>query len=220
MDAVQNGCTYRMPGEVEIIENPDPLKFVLFISRHFCKGLHQADLSLNESENDLMMEYQLQKWNGTQWVAYLDKLRGTGDTLTWSGIPEGTYKVVAKNGMTGCQSDMTGIVEVLERDLPSVYALVAQNNDSVYCANANPDVVLILQGSEPMTKYSLLKSDGSVYRAGASDTVWRNVESGIYTVRAENQWGCTQVMVGQVVFTWQPPSPPLVNGGFGLCGVE
>jgi len=217
VDAVQNGCTYRMPGEVEIIENPDPLKYVLFISKHFCKGLHQAEVSLKGSENDLMMEYQLQKWNGTLWVPYLNKIRGTGDTLTWSGIPAGTYKVTATNGVTGCQLDMTGIVEVLERDLPGAYALTAQDNDSVYCANANPDVVLTLRGSEPMTKYTLLKSDGTVYRAGVADTVWRNVEAGVYFVRAENQWGCTRDMGAQSVITQQPPYQTSITGGFVYC---
>ncbi len=217
VDAVQHGCTYRMPGEVEIIENPNPTKFDLFISKHLCKGLHQADVSLKGSENDLMMEYQLQRWNGMQWVPYLSSVRGTGDTLTWTGIPEGTYKVVATNKTTGCQADMTGIVEVIERELPAAYSLEARDDDSVYCANANPDVVLTLSGSEPLTKYSLWKSDSTLYRPGAMDTVWRNVEAGVYYVRAENQWGCVKDMGWQHVITQQPPHRTSITGGFVYC---
>uniref|UniRef100_UPI00203ABAE4 immunoglobulin domain-containing protein n=1 Tax=Odoribacter lunatus TaxID=2941335 RepID=UPI00203ABAE4 len=217
VEADQNGCKYRMPGEVEIIENPNPTKFDLFISKHFCKGLHLADLSLKGSENDLMMEYQLQKWDGTQWVSFLNSIRGTGDTLIWTDVTEGTYKVVTTNLVTGCQADMTGIVEVIKQELPVAYPLVAKDDDSVYCANAKADVVLILQGAEPMTKYSLLKSDGSVYKLSSMDTIWNEVEAGVYYVRAENQWGCVKDMGRQSVITQKAPDSTSITGGFIYC---
>ena len=50
-------------------------------------------------------------------------------------------------------------------------------------------------------------------RAGVADTVWRNVEAGVYFVRAENQWDCTRDMGAQSVITQQPPYQTSITGG-------
>lgn len=210
------GCTYRMPGEVVITEHPLPLQYDLFIREHLCREQHQATLALAGSERDIEMEYTLYKQNGTEWVPYLNKVRGTGDTIVWQNIPEGNYKVMAENVTTGCRRDMRNLVSVEEHDLPAVYSLEARGDDSVYCANALPDVVLELSGREEDTKYTLYRAD-TVYRVAAYVSSWDRVESGVYRVKAVNKWGCLREMGQQQVLSRQPPVGTQVVGGMIYC---
>lgn len=210
------GCTYRMPGDVVITEHPLPVKFDLFIKEHFCKEQHQASLALAQSERDVEIEYTLYKLNGPDWVPYLNKVRGTGDTLVWQNVPEGSYKVAAENVTSGCRVDMTHIVNVDEHDLPVSYELSALNDDSVYCANTPADVVLKLSGADPETQYTLYLPD-RIYRPGGYITSWEKVEKGVYHVEAVNKWGCHRVMGQQEVLIQQPPLQTSVQGGMIYC---
>lgn len=211
-----SGCTYRMPGDVVITEHPLPAKYELFIKEHFCKEQHQATLALAKSELDVEIEYTLYKLDGSDWVPYLNKIKGTGDTIVWKNVPAGDYKVRSTNVTTGCHVDMVYIVKVNEHDLPTAYDLSARNNDSVYCANVKTDVVLELSAVDPDTKYTLYRQDG-LYRPGAYVSNWTEVEEGVYYVEGINQWGCRREMGNQKVMTQQPPLPTSIQGGMIYC---
>lgn len=210
------GCTYRMPGEVVITEYPLPVKYELFIKEHFCKDLHLASLALTKSERDVGIEYTLYKLDASDWVPYLNKIKGTGDTIVWQNVPAGDYKVSASDVTTGCRVDMEHVVSVSEYDLPKEYELDAWNNDSVYCANVQTDVVLELSGVEPNTKYTLYRQDG-LYRPGAYSGSWSEVEEGMYYVEGVNQWGCRREMGYQHVVMQQPPLSTSIQGGMIYC---
>lgn len=210
------GCTYRMPGDVVITEYPLPAKYDLFIKEHFCKEQHQASLALTKSERDIEIEYILCKLDGSEWVPYLNKIKGTGDTIAWQNVPAGDYKVMASNVTTGCRVDMEHVVTVDEHDLPVAYELGARNDDSVYCANVETDVVLELSNAESATKYTLYRQDG-IYRPGSYVSSWSNVEKGLYYVEGVNQWGCRREMGYQKVEIQQPPLSTSIQGGMIYC---
>lgn len=210
------GCTYRMPGDVIIQEHPQPLSFNVFIKKPFCKGGSQASVGLTGSEKDLQLEYTLWKSDGTEWKPYLEKIKGTGEAITWDNIPEGRYKVSAKNKLTGCETEMTGIVDVVEQDIPLSYSLFSVGNDSIYCAGSASNVVLQLAGKESEIKYGLQK-DGSPYGNMSYGNRWEGVEGGSYTVVAENKWGCRNQMGRQQVIVQQRPASVKVSGGFVYC---
>ena len=75
-----------------ITEYPLPVKYELFIKQHFCKDQHLASLALTKSERDVGIEYTLYKLDASDWVPYLNKIKGTGDTIVWQNVPAGDYK--------------------------------------------------------------------------------------------------------------------------------
>lgn len=213
------GCKYRMPGEVKITESPQPLVFNTFVEKHICQDLQQAVVVLDSSERNTAIEYTLMVAGGSSWTPYLDKQKGTGDTLRWKNVPEGTYKIVAKNTMTGCGVDMAGEVEIAVHDLPLAFNLIAKNGDSTYCSGARSDVVLMLAGSETNVTYTLREEKG-VVAAGVTIPSWSAVEAGIYHVTAENRWGCKNTMGHQVVKALAPPAMSSIRGGKVYCKDE
>jgi len=209
------GCEFRMPGTVTIRENPAPVVYDLLLERHYCEGTNGGQLKLSGSEANPDLFYTLLKEETTGWLPLTMGMAGDGNELSWDRLKEGVYKVVAENRLTGCKSDMNGIYTLQQRSRPTSFDLLAWEEDTTYCAGSVSDVRLYLSGSEPVTTYTLYRNRLETVATG-TDTTWGQLEEGVYSVVARNQWGCETESGYKVVKTRKLPVVTL-QGGAVFC---
>lgn len=210
----KEGCEFRMPGTVTIRENPAPTVYDLLLERHYCEGTNGGQLKLSGSEANPDLFYTLLK-EEAEWQPLVMGVAGDGSELSWDRLKEGVYKVVAENRLTGCKSDMNGIYTLQQRSRPASFDLLAKEGDTTYCAGSASDVCLYLNGSEPVTTYTLFRNRQETVATG-TDTIWGQLEEGVYSVVARNQWGCETESGYKVVKARELPVVTL-QGGAVFC---
>ncbi|RLD32896.1 MAG: hypothetical protein DRI73_06350, partial [Bacteroidetes bacterium] len=96
------------------LENSLPQVFNVTGSGSYCNG--SAGLNVQLSGSETGVNYQLTN-NGINQGA---PVAGTGGVLTWTGLTEGVYKVVATKASSGLSNTMTGKAVIIENPLPVV----------------------------------------------------------------------------------------------------
>ena len=111
------GCAIPMHNAVQIIINPLPLQQSILGGGSFCSGSLPPEIFLSSSQQNI--EYTLNK-NG---VSTGQTLLGTGFTLSFGNISEtGFYTVSAKNLASTCAVQMNGNVQIIQNEVPQVFA--------------------------------------------------------------------------------------------------
>lgn len=199
-----NSCERVMNGEVISVEDSLPLNYKLKVAREICEGEPDGDLMLEKSQNGIA--YYLCRKSNSGWDTLATPYYGTGEALYLNHIGPGQYKVIGYNPATGCRGELTTVVTLTERPLPELYNLYFRNNDSVYCANLQSNVILQYSQWTSGYKYQL-KNDGANYGPvlTGSSLSWKNVPAGHYILQVTNSWGCHQETPEKEVKAQQPP---------------
>lgn len=211
----EDHCEFRMPGNVTIQGDKAPLVYDLKLSKSFCRGSRGAELILSGSEDNPDIIYTLYKVTPTRDEVVSAGRPGTGDTLVWTGLRDGDYKVVAENRISGCKETMKGLVNVSERELP-VLPVLKPAGDTVYCAGTASYVKLQVEQPEANTSYVLLNNH---QRPGSITTQpeWSNLKAGYYSVYAVNTWGCESGESNTVQVKEQTVARPVLTGNDIYC---
>lgn len=198
-------CRTKMGGDIRIIRDVTPNQYELFVSDPLCTGELAGNLSLRGSDKDPKMEYVLQRLTAEgEWIGYNKTLTGTGEQLDWNNCPVGTYRVMARHLTSGCHIQIGENIEMVERPMPEVFALLPVNGDTTNCAGMADDVRLQLSGTATNCTYQLVK-DGEVTElvATGNPPVWGPVSGTaagtLYQVKATTDYGCVDTIGRQVV---------------------
>ncbi|HEX2934232.1 MAG TPA: hypothetical protein VHO72_02670, partial [Bacteroidales bacterium] len=109
-------CKRTMNGTASIVEVLLPTVFNVTAPAGYCSG--QPGVTITVSGSEMGIDYLLYK-DG----APFGTIAGTGNPLTWTNMPAGTYSVQAKtNGGTTCVVNMSGTPIVKAYSLPTVNA--------------------------------------------------------------------------------------------------
>ncbi len=118
-------------------------------SGSYCNGSGGLTVQLSGSESGV--NYQLTN-NGINQGA---PVAGTGGVLTWPGLTEGVYKVVATKGSSGLSNTMAGKAVIIENPLPIVtfgygyYKTITINSAQVSGAVNLIDFPLLVSFTDP-----------------------------------------------------------------------
>lgn len=193
----RSSCNFKMPGEAVILEDSLPPIFDVIVVRPMCEGMiESADIAVDSSVNSHAVEYTLYKKYGEEWKIDKGLQKGTGDTLIWTDVDAGVYKVMCKDYTTGCVSEMNGQPEIDMRPMPDAAKLIIVDKDSTYCKNLKSDVKLVIDKTnlQATTDYIIKKNGADITVADGIDATipgeWVNVPYGIYTIESKNEWGC------------------------------
>lgn len=111
------GCAIPMHNSVQIIINPLPLQQSIMGGGSFCSGSLPPEIFLSSSQQNIV--YTLHK-NG---LSTGQTLEGTGFTLSFGNISEtGFYTVSARNISSNCAVQMNGNVQIIQNEIPQVFA--------------------------------------------------------------------------------------------------
>jgi len=190
-------CSSEMNGILVVAEIVSPSVFNLTGNGSYCAG--GAGLIITLSSSQTGVNYQLKK-NG---VNEGTPLSGTGGSLTWSNMLQGSYTVEAFNDLPPyCSSLMNGTVVISETTSPTVFNL---SGGGSYCAGGSL-LSLTLSGSQIGVSYQLKKngiSEGFVLSGTGNPMTWNNLGAGTYTIEAThlNPPYCSILMNNNVVIT-------------------
>jgi len=206
----RHNCEDRMPGKAEIIEDPLPENYGLYVERHMCVGDSTGDLALPGSQNGML--YYLLKDKTSGWDTLQPPYVGTGNPLLMS-VGTGFYKVYAVDTATGCARVLSGLDSITPRPYPQECELGVWNNDSVYCRGSQSDVVLTYDCFESGSSYTLWKNGQLMNPPKYSEPLrWTGIEEGVYNIRVMNKWGCSRDFGRQEVKVRELPQRfPLVG---------
>jgi len=110
-------CSVLMEGSTEVITDPLPLQQQLSGGGAYCPGDEAPEIFLTETESSVV--YQLFA-NGAYTGA---EIIGNGYISSFGRFAgSGIYTVTAFNPSTGCSTQMTGQVQVIQDNAPSVFA--------------------------------------------------------------------------------------------------
>jgi len=166
-------------------------------------GISQAPLELSGSEAGVT--YRLLR-NGVIQPQYDQPGDAAGNPIQWLVDQAGTYTCIAVHDVTGVTENMTGIVEIVGRQLPIAYNLTTQqpNNN---CLPITPR----LSNSEANAVYELLLEDSNgivtivdIQNGTAANEPLLFAQqslAGIYTVRARisyDEISCEAMMNGSI----------------------
>jgi hypothetical protein len=210
---VATGCSNNMIGSATISINPLPTAYSMSAGGGYCVGDPGVDVQLLGS--DVGIDYQL--FNGAVMVG--SAVAGTGSAIDFGVLTAGSYTVVASDPISGCTNNMTGVANVVQNALPTVYTISA---GGAYCAGGL-GFALTLSGSDLNVDYQVM-SGGSpvgalVTGTGVIGTLDLGVfPAGTYTVHATSTAGCQMDMAGTATVTTNPlPNAYTVSAGGNYC---
>lgn len=214
-------CDFVMPpGELSVIEDTLPRVYNLQIQRPLCNSGVDADVMLTGSSPKNTVEYTLYHKGTDGWERYPKQVYyGTGDTLRWDRLPKGRYLVKAYDQETGCSADMADTLTLISYPNPAQVTLAANGRDTIYCEGSTSNAkLMVTSGVQDKITYTLIK-DGQLTKL--SDNVkpieWLNVEMGVYSVEAKNEWGCTTVSGNVTIRRYDAPIAHRLSGGGYYC---
>jgi|GEM_PF-7090266 len=205
-------CSSSMTGSVMVSVNPMPVVYSVTGGGSYCQGDAGIQVGLASSQSGV--NYTL--YNGATAVGTMS---GTGSVLTFGPQLAGTYHAKATDAVTGCESNMTGSVSVLENPLPAVYAVAG--GGAVCSGSAGTAVTL--SGSEPNVTYALYRegiaTGATVAGTGAAVSFGLQNVAGSYTAKATSMLsGCISDMTGSAAVSVNPlPVQFSVTGGGSYC---
>ncbi len=133
-----------------------------------------------------------------------------------TGAGVGAYTVIATSASTTCTVNMSGSATVSINPLPTVYNV---GGGGPICAGG-PAVAITLSGSDVLTNYTTFLGTTPVALTVGTGSPLSGTSStaGIYTVSAQNAFGCTTMMYGSAVITINPlPTAYNVTGTGSYC---
>ncbi|WP_146697775.1 T9SS type B sorting domain-containing protein [Geofilum rhodophaeum] len=173
-----------------------PIEFDLLpVYSEYCENDGGATLYLEEHEPLTNVEYDLFEVNeaneliGPAGITPIED----GDFLIWTGVTEGSYKVVARRLPGGLEKEFAAVAEVKMNSNPTVFDLVAVENTTI-C-----EVSISLSGSETGVYY-YLQLDGSplvedpIEGNGSSLDFGTFSFGGTYSILAVSLNGCSTEM--------------------------
>ncbi|MEA3504032.1 MAG: gliding motility-associated C-terminal domain-containing protein [Bacteroidota bacterium] len=202
----QTACTALMDGVITIVEHPAPIQYQLSGGGAICEGQGNGEVILDGS--DIGIKYYLLKNN--QLTSQI--IDGTGDVISFDNIfDEGVYSVRAKNIASGCETMMSGYVELNYISLPEIFNL---SGNGFICPGGF--AVVTLGSSETGVDYYLYLNgnETSCSLPGTGDElVFSGITTeGTYKIFAVNQSSGCSVMMNQQVEV-QNASSPVANAG-------
>src|SRR5690554_3888459 len=173
-----------------------PIEYdLLAVSSEYCEDDGGATLYLVDHEPLTSVEYELFEVNedndliGPAGITPIED----GNFLIWTGVSEGSYRVVARRLPGGLEKEFASVAEVVMNSNPSVFNLVAVENPTI-C-----EVSISLSGSEPGVYY-YLQLDGvnlledPIEGNGSSLDFGTFSFGGTYSILAVSPNGCTTKM--------------------------
>ncbi len=213
-----SGCTNNMSGSATVVVNTLPYTYNMTGGGGYCAGGTGVHIGLSGSA--IGINYQLM--SGGSSVGSIVSGTGLPLDLNWHTI-SGTYKVLATNSSTGCQSYMMDSVAVIINPLPTLYTV--SGSSSSYCTGGT-GVTVYLSHSDSGVIYQLYRGTTpiGVSIAGTGSTALdfgAQTVAGTYTILATNaSTGCKQTMTGSASFTITalPPAYSVIGGGSYCAG--
>src|SRR5690554_2616999 len=173
-----------------------PIEFDLLpVYSEYCENDGGATLYLVDHEPLTSVEYELFEVNedndliGPAGITPIED----GNFLIWTGVSEGSYRVVARRLPGGLEKEFASVAEVVMNSNPSVFNLVAVENPTI-C-----EVSISLSGSEPGVYY-YLQLDGvnlledPIEGNGSSLDFGTFSFGGTYSILAVSLNGCSTEM--------------------------
>lgn len=214
----KKGCEDRMPGEVDIIEDPLPVDYKLYVERHMCEGDLTGDLALPGSQKGV--DYYLLKEKAIGWDTVPVPYAGTGSPILMP-VGQGFYKVYAVDTASGCSRVLSGLDSITPRPYPQECELSVLNDDSIYCRGTASDVTLTYACFENGSSYTLWKNGHLMNPPkNTAPLTWPNTEEGVYNIRVINKWGCVKNFGRQEVKIQELPERHHLVGARTYCKEE
>ncbi len=165
--------------------------------------------------SEVGVNYQLRKKNSSDvFEDYGPVKPGTGSSVVWSGLPAGTYDVMAENAVTECGSGPFNAVDVIIDPLPDCSNItpyhatkwgVHNGAAKVHASGGTPF------DTEPYYLYSwyTLDTDGVIGGGAATDSIWglagREIGGITYYVDVTDANGCVSTCP---VTIYEPAADP------------
>ena len=204
-------CSNSMAGVANVGTNPLPTAYVTSRGGSYCAGGAGIDITLSGS--DATVNYQL--YNGTTPVG--SAVAGTGTSLDLgTQTTAGTYMIIATDGTTACNNNMSGTAAIVVNPLPPAYNVTG---GGTYCAGTSGTHVM-LSGTNTGYTYQLMNGTTSVGSAIAGTGFGIDFGalsvSGTYTVMATNtSTSCMGNMTGNAVVGVNPAPTVFSISGLG-----
>lgn len=170
-----------------------PIEFDLLpVYSEYCENDGGATLYLEKHEPLTSVEYELHEINDMGNPLAINPIED-GDFLIWTGVIEGSYRVVARRLPGGLEKEFASVAEVVMNSNPSVFDLVAVENTTI-C-----EVAIGLSGSE-LGVYYYLQLDGvnllndPLEGTGSALDFGSFSFGGTYSILAVSPNGCTTEM--------------------------
>ncbi len=210
-----HGCSNNASNTITVV--PDPVIFSLSGGGSCCEGSSGLEVVLASSQTGVTYQLLL---NGNP---YGSGVSGTGLSITWSGLGQGTYGVQATRNSPQCSVMMAGTPVIVVNPRPVEFNVTGGGN---YCFDAGGKTIT-LDGSESGIAYQLMKNDspfGQAIFGNGNLITWTGNTSGTYTVLATNPLSaCFRMMNGSAVAVEAPaifagitPDPAMITVGFNL----
>jgi len=205
-------CASTMSGAANIAVNPLPASYAVSGSTTICAG---ASGTVSLSSSNTGIQYQLYRGTSTAGTP----LPGTGGPLSFTGLLQGTYTVVATNTGTTCSQGMSGSATIVVNPLPRQDSV--ESSGSTYCAGG-PGVTITLSNSQPGVNYQLYSGSAAVgfpVPGTGTDISFGFQTAGTYSVTGVNiATGCASNMSNSTTVSVQS-APALfgVTGGGNYC---
>lgn len=205
-------CSGNMAGSAVVAVNSLPAAHAVIGGGNYCPGGTGVNVGLGSSSTGI--SYQL--YRGTTMVGAA--VTGTGTSVDFGAqTMAGTYTVVATNPATGCQSNMSGSVNVGINSSPAVYNVVGGGN---YCAGGAGTHIGLNNSTIGISyqAYLLASPVGSpVIGTGGPLDLGAKTATGSYTVIATDlATTCSSTMSGSASVSVSPVVAPAVTISTGV----
>ncbi|HRY34161.1 MAG TPA: hypothetical protein P5531_14445 [Bacteroidales bacterium] len=210
-----HACSNNAANMITVV--PDPDIFSLSGGGSCCEGGGGMEVILASSQTGVSYQLLL---NDNPLGSILP---GTGGSITWSGLGQGTYAVQATLNSPSCSVMMAGSPVVVVNPRPVLFNVTGGGN---YCEDADGQTIT-LDGSETGIGYQLMKDAsplGSPVFGNGNPITWPGNTTGTYTVIATNPLtSCFRMMNGSAIAAQDPaisagitPDPAMVTVGVNL----
>lgn len=212
--SILTGCKDTMAGSVTVGTNLLPGVYSVSGGGGYCAG--GAGVPITLSNTDVGITYQL--FYGTTELGDSIVGSGSGTVSFGNDTTAGTYRVVAFNATTGCESNMAGTATVVIEPLPNNYTVTGTGN---YCSSdagrlvglslSNMGINYLLYNGR--TLVTIIPGSGSAINFGLQ------TGPATYTAEAVNaSTGCTSNMLGSATINVSAsPVAYTVTGGGDHC---
>ncbi|SMD37969.1 RHS repeat-associated core domain-containing protein [Reichenbachiella faecimaris] len=208
--ASKSGCQRTMAGSKTVTVNQLPIVYAMTGGGSYCSGDNGVPIGLEDSESGVT--YTLVKNDGSTLGV---NVPGTGTSISFGTINEGTYQVVATKA--SCSITLPDSKTVTIKSLPIVFNLTGGGD---ICESPG-GVPIGIVDSEPGVIYQLkrngLNEGSTVSGDGHAISFGLYSKLGIYTVEA-NKSGCPSIWSEKKSVTKFEPNQYELTGGGVFCG--
>jgi gliding motility-associated-like protein len=212
-----SGCARTLSNTLEIQEYP--VTYTLSANKtSYCAGASPTGIVLALSNSETGVSYQLYNSSG----AYGGALSGsTGNSITWSNIPAGSYYVRAQSS-AGCLTQMNGNPVISINPLPSASIAVQGANGKCSGAPGTFTIAVSLTGTPPFNftvsddkgvNYPVVGWATNIYTMSVNPSATTT-----YTVsNVSDNGGCQGTTTGAAVININPVPTVTITGSTSIC---